>query len=222
MKRIILATTLLIASAGAVELGIFGGGNYEKWDSSLPSLLDPGGIDPVNYKGFSFHAGGMASIGFTKPSAPVFIGLETGLRFSQVYYHAKVDSVAVIYKGRMIFVPRIPATYNYFNLAAPLLFKITVPERDWFEWEVSLGPVVIWTPQHTVELHEAYGQDLIVPQETDLGVEARAGVAFKVWKNLWIGPSFSIVYNSTPDKPQTQAGDTEQFMYLSLRASYKL
>lgn len=226
MKNIVFATILATTSVWAVELGIMGGGNYQKWDSSLSSLLDPEEIEPVNYRGLSYHAGLTASLGFTKHSDPVFMGLESGLRFTEVHYYTEVDSVFAIYQGHMVEIPRIPAEYNYFNLSIPLFFRISVPEREWLEWGVGLGPVVIWTPEHTEYFYDYYeewfGHEFTVPQEIDLGIEARAGVAFKVWKNLWVGPSFSIIYNSTADKPQTRAPDAEQFMNLSLRLSYKL
>lgn len=226
MKSIILVITLLVTTAGAVELGITGGGNYQKWNTSLPSTLDPEETDPVNYRGLSYHAGLTASLGFTKPSDPVFLGMESGLRFTAVHYYTEVDSVYDLDHGTLVKIPRIPAEYNYFNLSMPLMFRISVPEKDWFEWGVALGPVIIFTPEHTEYFHdyyvEWYGQEFTVPQKIDLGVEARAGVEFKVWRNIWIGPSFAIIYNSTPDKSQTPAADEEQFMNLSLRVSYKI
>ena len=225
MKRITLTTILTVVCLGAVEITVLGGGNYQKWNTSLTSLADPQRMTHYNYDGFGFHTGGLVSIGFTKRDAPVFFGLESGLRYTQIRYAAEVDSFSVTYHGDLVTLPRMPAEYNYYNLTIPAVLEIIIPEGDWFRWGVGVGPSLIITPADSIYIsevyHEIYG-DYVIQRRIDLGFEAKAVLKFRVWKKLWLGPSASIIYNVTPYKAHTPEKDQEQFIILSLGAALKL
>jgi hypothetical protein len=226
MKRIILATVLMVAVLGAVEITVLGGGNYQRWDRSLPSMSDPNLMDIYEYDGFGFHAGGLVSVGLTRKDAPLFFGLETGANFTQFYYKTdNVDSFSTIDEGQLITLPRVPERYNFYSLTFPLLLKIVIQEGSWFRWGTGIGPAIAYTPSFTVDwpsysTDNEFIDEYTVDSELNIGLEAKLEVAFRVWK-LWIGPVFSMAYNITADGVASSPVDTRQYPSLSLETSYK-
>jgi hypothetical protein len=226
MKRIILATILIVAVLGAVEITVLGGVNYQRWDKTLPSMSDPNLMDIYDYDGFGFHAGGLVNVGFTAKDAPVFFGLQTGANFTQFYYKTdNVDSFTTVYEGELITLPRVPEKYNFYSLTFPLLLKIAIQEGSWFRWGAGIGPAATYTPSFTVDwpsynTDNEFIDEYTVDSELDIGLKAKLELGFRVWK-LWIGPSFSMLYNITADDEGSSPVDNRQLPSLSLETSYK-
>lgn len=222
MKRCIFLIALLGTCVGAVEITALGGGNYQKWNDWYYSWWPPT-PEPRNYEGFGYHAGGLISLRFTKPSAPAFIGLETGTSFIKINYVELVDSITTIIDGELVVVLPEPNKRHFNKIIVPVLLKILVPTGNGFEWGVGIGPAIIRTPSWT-EHYEIDGEEreYTRPGETDIGLEVQASFGFKVLPRIWLRPSVNALYNITADDPDTDKKESERFFLFSLGLALKI
>lgn len=211
MKRCILLIALLGTCVGAVEITVMGGGNYQKWNDWYYSWWSPT-PEPCNYEGLAYHAGGVVSVGFLKPSAPAFIGVESGFLYMRTNYARQIDTFT------------IEASPRYMKkFVIPGIIKIMTPEANNFEWGVGIGPAIIRTPSWT-EHYEIDGEEreYTRPGETDIGLEVQASFGFKVLPRIWLRPSVNALYNITADDPDTDKKESERFFLFSLGLALKI